>query len=58
MTYQEHLLYKKIDQLEMEISHLMESNSNLMLKLETTTQMLVKYYDKADQHWFDQTVSI
>jgi hypothetical protein len=58
MTYQEHLLYKKIDQLELEISHLMERNTNLLLKLETTTAMLVKYYDKADQHWFDQTVSI
>ena len=57
MTSQEHLLYKKIDQLEMEISNLMESNTNLLLKLETTTAMLIKYYDKADQHWFEQTVS-
>jgi hypothetical protein len=58
MTYQEHLLYKKIDELELEISHLMERNTNLLLKLETTTEMLVKYYNKVDEHWFDQTVSI
>jgi hypothetical protein len=58
MTYQEHLLYKKIDELELEISHLMERNTNLLLKLETTTEMFVKYYNKVDEHWFDQTVSI
>jgi hypothetical protein len=57
-TYEEYKLKKRIDQLELEISQLMESNTNLLLKLETTTAMLVKYYDKADQHWFDQTVSI
>lgn len=56
-TYEEYKLKKKIDQLEIEISKLMENNTNLLVKLEATTNMLVKYYDKADQHWFDQTVS-
>jgi hypothetical protein len=31
---------------------------DLLLKLEATTAMLVKYYNKVDEHWFDQTVSI
>jgi hypothetical protein len=57
-TYDEYKLKKRIDELELEISGLMEHSTNLLLKLEATTAMLVKYYDKADQHWFDQTVSI
>jgi hypothetical protein len=57
-TYDEYKLKKRIDELEMEISGLMEHSTNLLLKLERTTAMLVKYYDKVDEHWFDQTVSI
>jgi hypothetical protein len=57
-TYDEYKLKKRIDELEMEISGLMEHNTNLLLKLESTTAMLVKYYNKVDEHWFDQTVSI
>ena len=30
---------------------------NLQNKLEATTEMLIKYYNKVDEHWFDQTVS-
>lgn len=30
---------------------------NLQNKLEATTAMLIKYYNKVDEHWFDQTVS-
>jgi hypothetical protein len=30
---------------------------NIQNKLEATTEMLIKYYNKVDEHWFDQTVS-
>lgn len=30
---------------------------NLENKLEATSKMLIKYYNQAADHWFDQTVS-
>ena len=54
-TYDEYKFKKRIDQLEMKISQLMENNTNLNLKIQALTTTLIKHYDKS---WFDQTVSI
>jgi prefoldin subunit 5 len=46
MTYQEHLLYKKIEELE-------KSLENANQKIQALTTTLITHYDKS---WFDQTV--
>lgn len=69
LTRQIHDLEQIISNLETDVVALMnlrendfvqanQTIENLQNKLEATTAMLIKYYDKADQHWFDQTVSI
>ena len=58
-----------ISNLETDVLALMELRENdfiqanqtiedLQNKLEAITKMLIKYYNKVDEHWFDQTVSI
>lgn len=46
-----------INGLMKQISEQNQTIENLQNKLEATTEMLIKYYNKVDEHWFDQTVS-
>ena len=69
LTRQIHDLEQIISNLETDVVALMNLRENdfiqanqtiedLQNKLEATTKMLIKYYNKVDEHWFDQTVSI
>jgi len=44
MTYTEHLLYKKIDELEAELGEQAGLVADLRMKLQATTQLLNRYY--------------
>jgi uncharacterized protein YeeX (DUF496 family) len=69
LTRQIHDLEHIISNLETDVVALMNLRENdfiqanqtiedLQNKLEATTKMLIKYYNKVDEQWFDQTVSI
>ena len=43
-TYEEYKFKKRIEQLEMEISQLMENNTNLNLKIQALSDALISHY--------------